>query len=142
MKLYELLEKVGINIKNHKANVWDGTQYTSVPINKTCVVSGQTHSANRDMLNNHMDDELPMFIMLGPIAIFALRIPTKDRYSLFSANSIGIASYPIERYNRWSKSKFNEILNKLTAPDAIQQQSCDEFETWSLLQKIQGDKNE
>jgi hypothetical protein len=84
-----------------------------------------------------MKDELPMFIKFGPVALFAIKIPTPERFAVFMAQSLGGYQYQIQRYSH-NKEKFNQIRAMLEGPKPFEMHTSDEykmFETLELMSK-------
>jgi hypothetical protein len=140
MKLKELFNEIGISTQEREG-VYDQKKgvYKYTGVIKDRVPS--CHSGDRKMLANHMDDELPFFTKLGPFSLFALRIPTADRYSFFIANSIGFASYECSRYgaDSYGLARFNNIKDKLMHPSPFQSFENDDFKIFTTLKEIKGD---
>jgi len=135
MKLKELLSSVGVALQQNVYR-YDHAQ-GMVPTGET-KVTVSAHSASKKMILNHLEDEVPMYVRLGPIAIFAIQIPTPARYAFFSANSIGLSNYQVERYNGWNKDRFKSIKEKISG-EATQAAFEDEkFTMWSVLDQIDG----
>lgn len=137
MKLIELFKDIGLKTEREE-QVYDPVQriYKSsgviVPRIPSC------HSGDKKMIANHMYDELPFYAKLGPIAVFAIKIPTSDRYAYFVADSIGFSSYEISRYRMtsWGQEKFTKIKEKLMHPAPTEAFECDEFKIFTTLKEI------
>ena len=140
MKLIELFKEIGIATEKEET-YYDRTKYTTVGTGKIVTRTPTCHSKDRTMIKNHMNDELPFYVKLGPIAVFAVRIPTSDRYSYFIADSIGFKNYEVSRYSisSYGQEEFNKIKDKLMAPATFGSFETDEFKIFTTLKTIGGD---
>ena len=137
MKLKELLKLVGVQTTQPKwGNVYENGRNDW---KMTGMVPGvSAHSADARMIINHMDDELHMYIRFGPIALFALRIPTTERYTFFIATTLSQGQYQINRY-KWNKEVFDSMREMLEGPKPFEQHTTDEFRIFETL-KLMSDK--
>jgi hypothetical protein len=133
MKLKELFVDIGLRDTEEDWQ-WDAKKQQHVSKGlKTRVPS--CHSRDKRMVYNHMDDEVPFYVKLGPIAIFAVRIPTAERYALFIANSIGFAPYEVSRYSVSSET-FDKIKVKLMQPTPFAAHENDDFKIFTTIKEI------
>lgn len=137
MKLKELFVDIGLQIEREEEE-YNMTKRMYVPTGKIVPRVPSCHSSDRKMIANHMDDELPFYAKLGPITVFAIKIPTAERYTMFVADSIGFSSYEISRYrvSPWGREKFAKIKDKLMHPAPSASFESDEFKIFGTLQEI------
>ena len=133
MKLKELLLTIGVPVTYTKGQ-WDNVSNKYIYYEMEGVNS--VHSHDKRMINNHLEDELPYYIRLGPIAIFAIQIPTADKYAFFSANSIGMSDYMICRYSDYNKNKFENLKAQLSQEHAYSNHESEQFQIFAVLTAI------
>lgn len=139
MKLKDLLQSVGLRMEMEEER-WNNSTHQYEKTGHMLPRVPSCHSKDKSIIRNHLEDELPFYVQLGPIAIFALRIPTAERYAYFIANSIGFAAYEISRYSiRYGEDqRFELIKKKLMEPANFSAHETEEFKLFHTLKDIAG----